>query len=115
MRRLMRLPVLGLAQVEAFRQGDGVGSQLDVRLAPFTLSLLWRTRSRAWRSLETRRAFSHSAKAPAIWRIIFRVGSSLAVRSSPEAAVGTPQEREVHAAVAAIIDRMQAGRHLMPN
>ena len=29
-------------------------------------------------------------------------------------AVGTPQEREVHAAVAAIIDRMQAGRHLMP-
>ena len=30
-------------------------------------------------------------------------------------AVGTPQEREVHAAVAAIIDRMQAGRHLMPN
>ena len=30
-------------------------------------------------------------------------------------AVGTPQEREVHAAVAAIIDRMQAGRHLTPN
>ena len=29
-------------------------------------------------------------------------------------AVGTPQEREVHAAVAAIIDRMQAGRHLSP-
>ena len=30
-------------------------------------------------------------------------------------AIGTPQEREVHVAVAAIIDRMQAGRHLMPN
>ena len=29
--------------------------------------------------------FVVSAKAPAIWRIIFRVGSSLAVRSSPEA------------------------------
>jgi hypothetical protein len=36
-------------------------------------------------SFDTRRAFSYSAKAPAIWRIIFRVGSSLAVKSSPEA------------------------------
>jgi phosphoglycolate phosphatase-like HAD superfamily hydrolase len=32
--------------------------------------------------LETRRAFSYSANAPAIWRIIFRVGSSLAVNQS---------------------------------
>jgi hypothetical protein len=31
------------------------------------------------------RSCSSSAKTPAIWRIIFRVGSSLAVRSSPEA------------------------------
>ena len=34
------------------------------------------------------RAFSYSANAPAIWRIIFRVGSSLAVRSYPCRALG---------------------------
>ena len=53
-------------------------------LRPSHFSFSWRTRSRAWRGLETRRAFSYSANAPAIWRII-RVGSSLAVKSSPEA------------------------------
>ena len=61
----------------------GRSSPCGLRPSHFPFS--WRTRSRAWRSLETRRAFSYSAKAPAIWRIIFRVGSSLAVRSSPEA------------------------------
>jgi hypothetical protein len=36
----MRLPVLGACAVEALCQGDGLGSRLDVGLAPFTLPLL---------------------------------------------------------------------------
>ena len=71
--------------MESLGQGDGLGAQPRCGLRPSHFPFSWRTRSRAWRSLETRRAFSYSAKAPAIWRIIFRVGSSLAVRSSPEA------------------------------
>ena len=42
-------------------------------------------RSRAARSLPTSLAFSYWANEPAIWRIIVRLGSSLAVRSSPDA------------------------------
>ena len=41
------------------------------------------TRSRAWRRLAISRAFSYSAKAPAICRIILREGSLSSVRSSP--------------------------------
>ena len=57
---------------------------------PSHLPASWRLRSRACRSLWTRRAFSYSAKAPAIWRIILRLGSSLAVRSSPLAVSRRP-------------------------
>ena len=77
---------LGACPVEAFRQGDGVGSQLDVRLAPFTLPLLLSDALAGVAQLGDQTRLL-------VWRIILRLGSSLAVRSSPLAVSRhTPRE-----------------------
>ena len=66
LRRLMRLPVLGLARWSRFAKATVWGRNSTCGLRPSHFPFSWRTRSRACRSLETRRAFSYSAKAPAI-------------------------------------------------
>ena len=66
LRRLMRLPVLGLARWSRFAKATVRGRNSTCGLRPSHFPFSWRTRSRACRSLETRRAFSYSAKAPAI-------------------------------------------------
>jgi hypothetical protein len=66
---------------------SGHKSACDFRPPTFSPVPL-RLRSRAPRSLATRRAFSYSINAPATCRIILRPTSSLSVRSSPEAGSG---------------------------
>ena len=79
-------------------------------LRPSHLPPSWRLRSRACRSLWTRRPFSYSAKAPAIWRIILRLGSSLAVRSS-RLAVSRRRPREISKVI--VEDASRFARELM--
>ena len=82
----MRLPVLGLARWRRFAKATASGRSSPCGLRPShfpSLAGRGHERGAAWRP----DGLSYSAKAPAIWRIIVRVGSSLAVRSSPEAVV----------------------------
>ena len=68
-RRLLRSPVVGLARLRRLHSATTSGRSSLWLLRPSHLPPSWRLRSRACRSLWTRRAFSYSAKAPAIWRI----------------------------------------------
>src|SRR5271154_1876594 len=85
--RSERCPPFGRLRRSCFARATTSGRNSAWLLRPSHLPVAARRRSRATRSLETRRVFSYSANAPATCRIILRAGSLVSVPSEDDGSI----------------------------